>query len=116
MKIFQIKNVIFLLKISRVPLPTMKEMAFDYNPWYKGLEFCVNCSKNVVVNTYDTLHKKCPGYVPDPHALLHYGEESVSKIIGYVVPKLFGFQVTTVSSHHDCHCDNEKNSNTEKSR
>ena len=106
-----------LLKISRVPLPTMKEMAFDYNPWYKGLEFCVNCSKNAVVNTYDTLHKKCPKYVPDPHTLKHYGEESVSKIIGYVFPKLFGFQVTTVSSSHDCHCDNnEKTSNSEKSR
>ena len=93
----------------------MKEMVLDYNPWYRGFVFCVNCSKNVVVNIYDTAHKKCPRYVPNRHALLHYGEEPVSKVIGYVAQKVFGFKVTTVSTH-DGHCDNEKNLNTEKSR
>ena len=87
----------------------MKEMVLDYNPWYRGFVFCVNCSKNVVVNTYDTLHKKCPRYVPNPHAL----EEPLSKVIGYVAQKVFGFKVTTVSTRD---CDNEKNLNTEKSR
>ena len=62
----------------------MKEIVFDYNPWYRTFEFCMKCYKKCLVCSYNLLHQNCK-YVPEPNDLLHFCEESVSKFIGRYV-------------------------------
>ena len=88
---------------SSIKLPTVNELMFDYNPYYKCFKFCTNCSQRCLAWAYGIAHRNVK-FVPKAQDLLYMLEEKGASAFGFVMTRLLGYQVIKVVPS-DCDCD-----------
>ena len=86
-----------------IKLPTVNELMFDYNPYYRCFQFCTNCSKRCLAWAYGIAHRNIK-FVPEARDLLYMAEDTAANTFGFIMTRLLGYQVVKVTPQ-DCQCD-----------
>lgn len=89
-----------------LPIPTMSEIFFDYNPGYLIPLKCAVTSLRFWIWSV-TKVQSAVGVELDWHKMLHMVEDVGGKMAHLLGPKVFGMQATKVS-FSDCACDDTK--------